>query len=86
MNLTTQDEQIAVFQNASEHLVAGGHFVVEVIVPQLRKVPPGETARVFSLETEHVGIETFDDVVGQVSWSHHCMTVEGRLVHHSAPY
>lgn len=35
---------------------------------------------------EHVGIETFDDLVGQVAWSHHWTEVEGRLVRHSAPY
>jgi SAM-dependent methyltransferase len=86
MNVTTQDQQIAVFVNAADHLQPGGCFVVEVIVPQLRRVPPGETARVFALEPDHVGIETFDDVVGQVAWSHHWMDVDGRLVRHSAPY
>jgi SAM-dependent methyltransferase len=86
MNVTTQHEQVAVFENAAAHLESGGCFVVEVIVPQLRKVPPGEAGRVFTLEPGHVGIETFDDLVGQISWSHHWMEVEGRLVHHSAPY
>jgi len=86
MNLTTQDEQIAVFSNAAAHLGAGGHFVIELMVPQLRRVPPSETARVFRLDPDHVGIETFDDVVGQVAWSHHWIEVDGRLVRHSAPY
>ncbi len=86
MNVTTQPEQVAVFANAAAHLEPGGCFVVEVIVPQLRRVPPGELARVFELSGDHVGIETFDDVVGQVSWSHHWMEVDGRLVRHSAPY
>lgn len=86
MNVTTQDEQLAVFANAAAHLDSGGCFVVEVIVPQLRRVPPGEAGRVFTLEPEHVGIETFDDLVGQVTWSHHWIEVRGRLVRHSAPY
>jgi SAM-dependent methyltransferase len=86
MNVTTQQEQVAVFANAAAHLESGGCFVVEVIVPQLRRVPPGEAGRVFTLDPDHVGIETFDDLVGQVSWSHHWMAVEGRLVRHSAPY
>ncbi len=86
MNVTTQPEQVAVFANAAAHLEPGRRFVVEVIVPQLRRVPPGEHARVFELSADHVGIETFDDVVGQVSWSHHWMEVDGRLVRHSAPY
>ncbi|HET6651295.1 MAG TPA: class I SAM-dependent methyltransferase [Nocardioides sp.] len=86
MNVTTQEEQLAVFVNAAAHLEPTGCFVLEVIVPQLRRVPPGEVARVFCLDPEHVGIETFDDVVGQVAWSHHWFEVDGRLVRHSAPY
>jgi hypothetical protein len=72
--------------NAATHLVSTGHFVVELMVPQLRRVPPSEGARVFALEPSHVGIETFDDVVGQVAWSHHWFEIDGRLVRHSAPY
>jgi SAM-dependent methyltransferase len=86
MNVTTQEEQLAVFTNAAAHLEPGGSFVVEVIVPQLRRVPPGEVGRIFTLDPDHVGIETFDDLVGQVAWSHHWMEVGGRLVRHSAPY
>jgi SAM-dependent methyltransferase len=86
MNLTTQDEQASVFANAADHLGPGGCFVVEVVVPQLRGVSPGERGRVFMLEPDHVGIDTFDDMVGQVSWSHHWMQVGDRLVHHAAPY
>jgi hypothetical protein len=86
MNVTTQMEQIAVFSNAAAHLVVGGHFVIELMVPQLRRVPLSEVARVFRLDADHVGIETFDDAVGQVAWSHHWIDVNGRLVRHSAPY
>ena len=86
MNVTTQDEQVAVFANAAAHLRPGGCFVVEVIVPQLRLVPPGQAARVFTLDPDHVGVETFDDVAGQIAWSHHWMEAGGRLVRHSAPY
>jgi SAM-dependent methyltransferase len=86
MNVTTQDEQVAVFENAAAHLEPGGCFVVEVVVPQVRRLPPGELGRVFLLEPDHVGIETFDDLEGQITWSHHWMQVDGRLVRHSAPY
>ncbi len=86
MNVTTQDEQVAVFANAAAHLTPGGCFVVELIVPQLREVPLGATGRVFKLDPDHVGIETFDDLVGQIAWSHHWMEVDGTLVRHSAPY
>jgi SAM-dependent methyltransferase len=86
MNVTTQDEQVAVFANAAAHLAPGGCFVLEVVVPQLRRLPPGELGRVFDLQAGHVGIETFDDLVDQVTWSHHWTAVDGRLLQHSAPY
>ena len=86
MNVTTQDGQLAVFANAAAHLEPGGCFVLEVIVLELRRVPPGEAARVFTFDPDHVGIETFEDLVGQVAWSHHWIDVDGRLVRHSAPY
>ena len=86
MNVTTQDEQIAVFENAAAHLASGGCFVIDLIVPQLRRVPLSEAGRVFTLQPDHVGIETFDDTVGQISWSHHWIEAEGQLVHHAAPY
>jgi SAM-dependent methyltransferase len=86
MNVTTQDDQLAVFANAAAHLAPGGFFALQVIVPQLRRVPPGEVARVFTLDPDHVGVETFDDLVGQIAWSHHWIESDGRLVRHSAPY
>jgi SAM-dependent methyltransferase len=86
MNVTTQDEQAAVMVNAAAHLREGGRFVIAVAVPQLRKFPLGENARVFTLQPAHIGIETLDDGAGQVASSHHWMQVDGRLVKHSAPY
>lgn len=86
MNVTTQEEQSAIFANAAAHLEPGGCFLVEVVVPQLRRLPPGELGRVFTFDPDHVGIETFDDLVGQITWSHHWIDVDGRLVRHSAPY
>jgi SAM-dependent methyltransferase len=86
MNVTTQDEQVAVFDNAAAHLEPGGCFLVAVMVPQLRSVPRGEIGRVFTLDPDHVGVETFDDLVGQVAWSHHWIELAGRLIRHSAPY
>lgn len=86
MNVTTQQEQTDVFGTAATHLQRGGRLVIEVIVPQLRRLPVGEVARVFMQDPEHVGIETFDDLVGQIAWSHHWMAINGRLIHHAAPY
>jgi hypothetical protein len=86
MNVTTQEDQLAVLGNAAAHLEPGGCFVVKVIIPQLRRVPPGEVARVFTLDPDHIGFETFDDLAGQIAWSHHWIEADGRLVRHSAPY
>jgi ubiquinone/menaquinone biosynthesis C-methylase UbiE len=86
MNVTAQDEQVAVFGNAAAHLGPDGRFVVEVAVPQPHAVPAGGKGRIFTLDPDHVGIETFDDPAGQVAWSHHWMQAGGRLVRHSAPY
>jgi SAM-dependent methyltransferase len=86
MNVTTQEEQLAVFANAAAHLRSGGRFVIDVIVPQLRRAPLSELGRIFAMEADHVGIETFDDPVQQVAWSRHWMDVDGRVVRHEAPY
>jgi SAM-dependent methyltransferase len=86
MNVTTQDDQIAVFANAASHLKPGGCFVLELIVPQLRRVPPGQNSWVFRLDPDHVGIETFDDVASQIASSHHWIEAGGRVIRHSAPY
>jgi hypothetical protein len=59
---------------------------VEVGVPQLRRYPVSETRRVFTMEAGHVGIDTLDDPLGQIQSSHHWWTIDGRPLHHSAPY
>src|SRR2546427_2398289 len=56
MNLTTQDEQVACFQNVAAHLEPGGCFVIEVGVPGLRRLPPGETFTVFDFSASHIGV------------------------------
>jgi SAM-dependent methyltransferase len=86
MNVTTQDEQVAVFQNAAAHLRRGGRFVVEVIVPQVHRVAAGAPGLVSDLGDEHVGIDTFEDVDSQITWSHHWTRIDGRWLRHSAPY
>ena len=86
MNVTTQDEQVAVFENAAAHLEPGGSFVVEVLVPQLQRVPRGQRGHVFAMEETHVAIETFDSVIDQIASSHHWIQVGDRLRYDSAPY
>lgn len=85
-NLTTQDEQVACFQNAASHLEPGGCFVIEVFVPQLRRVPPGERVRPFDLRPTHFGFDEYTDFVGQILHSHHYWVNDGQLRNSSAPY
>ena len=69
-NLLTQDDQVACFENAAAHLVPAGCFVVEVGVPDLQRLPPGEVFRVFDHTDAHLGIDEYD-VATQRMWSHH---------------
>jgi len=85
MNLTTQEEQVACFRNAAAHLEGGGRFVVEVMIPELRRLPPGETLRVFDRRETHLGIDEYD-VASQGLVSHHYEVVEGRLERVSMPF
>jgi SAM-dependent methyltransferase len=69
-NLLTQDEQVQCFRNAARHLAPGGRFVIELWVPELRKLPPGQTATVFQSEPGYIGLDTYD-VLHQHVVSHH---------------
>jgi SAM-dependent methyltransferase len=72
-NLTTQDAQVACFENAAAHLEPGGSFVVEVGVPDLQRLPPGERYVAFSVRDDYVGVDEYD-VVRQRLVSHHQST------------
>jgi SAM-dependent methyltransferase len=76
-NLTTQDQQVACFANAAAHLEPGGCFVIEVGVPDLRRLPPGEDARVFSHAPGYVGYDRYTDLVAQQATSHHFVAGSG---------
>ncbi|MET8852790.1 class I SAM-dependent methyltransferase [Amycolatopsis sp. NPDC004625] len=76
-NLLTQDEQVECFRNAARHLDPGGRFVVELGVPGLRQLPPGQDALVFHAGSGYVGVDTYD-TVRQHLVSHHFTFGEGR--------
>jgi SAM-dependent methyltransferase len=85
MNLTGQDEQVACFESVAAHLRPGGRFVVEVMVPDLQRLPFGETIRPFSVTDTHLGFDEYD-VIAQGLVSHHYSAVDGRLEPHSVPF
>jgi SAM-dependent methyltransferase len=85
MNLTTQDEQVACFQNVAAHLEPGGCFVIEVMVPALQRLPPGETVRAFTVSATRLGFDEYD-VASQGLTSHHYTVVDGKLEVLSPPF
>jgi SAM-dependent methyltransferase len=84
-NLTTQDEQVACFRNATAHLAPGGRFVIENYVPELRRLPPGETTYVFDHTDEHLGFEEYD-FDHQIAVSHHAWVIDGELHRFASPH
>lgn len=75
-NLLTQAEQVACFRNAAGHLGTGGRFVIELWVPELRTLPPGQGATVGHVEHGYILVDTYD-VVEQHVVSHHFHFGEG---------
>jgi SAM-dependent methyltransferase len=69
-NLLTQAEQVACFRNAARHLTPGGRFVVELGVPDLRRLPPGQQGSVWHVEPGYIGLDTYD-LLRQHIVSHH---------------
>jgi hypothetical protein len=85
MNLTTQAEQVACFRNAAAHLEPGGFFVVEVGVPDLQRLLPGETVRPFTVTADRLGFDEYD-VVAQRMVSHHLHFDGDRVERVSVPF
>ncbi len=84
-NLTSQDEQVAAFRNVAAHLEPGGCFVIENYIPELRRLPPGETVHVFAATPTHVAFEEYD-VATQIAFSHHYWVIDGQLETFSSPH
>ncbi|MGH3364055.1 MAG: class I SAM-dependent DNA methyltransferase [Nocardioidaceae bacterium] len=69
-NLRTQAEQVQCFRNAAHHLRPGGRFVIDLWVPPIQRLPPGQEAVPMSLDEEHLIFDTYD-LVTQECASHH---------------
>ena len=76
-NLLTQAEQVACFRNAARHLTPSGRFVVELWVPELRQLTPGQQAVVWHSEPGYISLDTYD-VLRQQVVSHHFRFGESR--------
>ncbi len=76
-NLLSQAEQVACFRNAARHLTPGGRLVIELGVPDLRKLPPGQKGLVFNSEPGYLGIDTYDPLTQHLV-SHHFTFGDGK--------
>jgi SAM-dependent methyltransferase len=85
VNLTTQAAQVECFRNVAAHLEPGGCFVVEVDVPELRLLPPGEVFRPFHVSESKWGIDEYD-VANQGLTSHHLEIVDGQVERFTVPF
>ena len=85
MNLTSQDEQVACFRNVAAHLRPGGCFVIEVGIPDLQRLPPGETVRAFTVTPERLGFDEYE-IATQGLISHHYWIEDGELEVFAAPF
>ncbi|MEL6707336.1 MAG: class I SAM-dependent methyltransferase [Pseudomonadota bacterium] len=84
-NLTTQEQQIACFQNAANHLEEGGRFVIETFVPPIQRLPEGETKLAFDVSDTHWGIDEYD-LATQSFTSHHLWVRGETVVRRSMPF
>jgi SAM-dependent methyltransferase len=69
-NLRTQTEQVQCFRNAAHHLRPGGRFVIDLWVPPIQRLAPGEMAVPMVIGDGHLVFDTYD-LVTQECTSHH---------------
>jgi SAM-dependent methyltransferase len=85
-NLRTQDEQVQCFRNAARHLAAGGRFVIELWIPGIRRLPPGQDAVPFHIGEHHVGFDTYDLATQQGTSHHYSRHPEGAITYSASNF
>jgi SAM-dependent methyltransferase len=78
-NLRTQAEQVECFRNAARHLRPGGRFVIELWVPPIRRLPPGQYAAPMQLDEQHLVFDTYDLVTQQCTSHHYLRDADGTV-------
>jgi SAM-dependent methyltransferase len=77
-NLTTQEGQVACFENAAAHLDSGGRFVIEARVPELQRLPLGQTMLPWRADADGMSFYVYDTVIQRLSGRHYDF-VDGRV-------
>jgi SAM-dependent methyltransferase len=86
MNLTSQDAQVNCFRNAAAQLEPGGCFVIEVMVPDLRRLPPGQSAVPFEITDDRWGIDRYDVATQAMSSNYFELAADGGCEYSSIPF
>jgi SAM-dependent methyltransferase len=85
MNLTTQAAQVACFRNVAAHLEPGGCFVIEVGIPDLRRLPAGQTVVPFQVSPTRWAFDVYD-VATQAMSSNYVEVADGHGEYISIPF
>ncbi|MEU5940164.1 class I SAM-dependent methyltransferase [Micromonospora sp. NPDC047548] len=85
MNLTSQEAQVACFRNVAAHLAPGGRFVIEVLVPELRRLPPGQNVVPYHVSPTGWAFDVYDFAT-QATSSNYVRIVDGRGEYRSIPF
>jgi SAM-dependent methyltransferase len=80
-NLRTQARQVECFRNAARHLRPGGRFVIELWVPPIRRMPPGQHAVPMDIGDDHAAFDTYDLVTQECVCHNYYRDAEGNLQH-----
>jgi SAM-dependent methyltransferase len=78
-NLTTQEGQVACFANAAAHLRSGGRFVIEARVPELQRLPLGQTVLPWRADPTGLSYYVYDTVTQRLSGQHYYLQDDGRV-------
>jgi ubiquinone/menaquinone biosynthesis C-methylase UbiE len=77
-NLVTQEGQVACFENAARHLDRGGRFVIEARVPELQRLPLGQTVLPWRADADGMSFYVYDTVTQRLGGQHYNF-VDGRV-------
>lgn len=86
MNLTTQDAQVACFATTAAQLEPGGCFLIEVMVPDLRLLPPGQTAVPFEISPARWAFDVYDVATQETSSNYVELDDTGRGEYTAIPF
>jgi hypothetical protein len=78
-NLTTQEGQVQCFQNAAAHLDTGGRFVIEARVPELQRLPLGQTVLPWRADPSGMSYYVYDTVTQRLSGQHYHFHEDGTV-------